>query len=59
MLDICLNKRPLRADHADFEKYALKPDEVWALLEKCWAIEPEDRPTIGEVVIELEKMTRN
>ncbi|KAG8722695.1 hypothetical protein FRC09_005826 [Ceratobasidium sp. 395] len=58
MLDIRLNKRPLRAKHADFEKYALKPDEMWALLEKCWAIEPEDRPTIGEVIIELKKMTR-
>ncbi|KAG8722693.1 hypothetical protein FRC09_005824 [Ceratobasidium sp. 395] len=58
MLDIRLNNRPLRAKHADFEKYALKPDEMWALLEKCWEIEPEHRPTIGEVVIELKKMAR-
>ncbi|KAG8722698.1 hypothetical protein FRC09_005829 [Ceratobasidium sp. 395] len=58
MLDIRMNKRPQRAKHADFEKYALKPDEMWALLERCWAIEPADRPTIDEVVIELKKMTR-
>ncbi|KAG8721190.1 hypothetical protein FRC09_008285 [Ceratobasidium sp. 395] len=58
MLDIRMNKRPQRAKHADFEKYALKPDDMWILLERCWAIEPEDRPTMDEVVVELKKMTR-
>ncbi|KAG8723591.1 hypothetical protein FRC09_002683 [Ceratobasidium sp. 395] len=57
MLDIQTKKRPLRAEHACFEMYALKPDEMWALLERCWAHEPEDRPAIDEVVAELTKMT--
>ncbi|KAG8739710.1 hypothetical protein FRC10_005252 [Ceratobasidium sp. 414] len=57
MLDIRLNKRPIRAKHADFEQYALKPDEMWALLERCWEFEPEKRPTIDEVLVVLEKMT--
>ncbi|KAG8739709.1 hypothetical protein FRC10_005251 [Ceratobasidium sp. 414] len=56
MLDIRLNKRPIRAKHADFEQYALKPDEMWAMLERCWEFEPEKRPTIDEVLVELEKM---
>ncbi|QRV97875.1 Serine/threonine-protein kinase [Ceratobasidium sp. AG-Ba] len=58
ILDIRLNKRPQRAKYADFDKYALKPDEMWALLEKCWATEPEDRPTIDEVLIALKKMAK-
>ncbi|KAG8794894.1 hypothetical protein FRC12_020531 [Ceratobasidium sp. 428] len=56
MLDIQTKKRPLRAEHAYFEMYALKPDEMWVLLERCWAYEPEDRPAIAEVVTELTKM---
>ncbi|KAG8723283.1 hypothetical protein FRC09_003937 [Ceratobasidium sp. 395] len=59
MLEIRMNRRPQRAKHADFEKYALKPDEMWLLLEKCWAIEPEDRPTMDEVVRILRKMSRD
>ncbi|KAG8722694.1 hypothetical protein FRC09_005825 [Ceratobasidium sp. 395] len=58
MLNIQKRKRPLRANYADFEKYALKPDEMWALLERCWAYEPRDRPTIDEVLVELTKMMK-
>ncbi|KAG8747176.1 hypothetical protein FRC12_014141 [Ceratobasidium sp. 428] len=58
MLNIQKRKRPLRANYADFEKYALKPDDMWALLERCWAYEPRDRPTIDEVIVELAKMMK-
>ncbi|KAG9108263.1 hypothetical protein FRC07_008471, partial [Ceratobasidium sp. 392] len=54
--DIRTKIRPVRADYAEFEQYALKPDEMWALLERCWEIEPKNRPTIDEVIAELEKM---
>ncbi|KAG8691037.1 hypothetical protein FRC09_011747 [Ceratobasidium sp. 395] len=59
MLDIHQGKRPLRAKHADFEKYALKPDDMWALLDRCWVIEPNDRPTMSEVIAELKKIVRS
>ncbi|KAG9123001.1 hypothetical protein FRC07_000366 [Ceratobasidium sp. 392] len=57
MLDIGRNKRPVRAKYADFEQYALRPDEMWALLERCWEIEPQKRPTIDEAIVELERIT--
>lgn len=31
-------------------------DELWALLCRCWAEQPEERPKIIEVRLELEKM---
>ncbi|KAF8601646.1 kinase-like protein [Ceratobasidium sp. AG-I] len=49
-------KRPLRQDHVDFNEYALQPNSLWELLEKCWAFEPSDRPTIDDVVTDLERM---
>ncbi|KAF8601638.1 kinase-like protein [Ceratobasidium sp. AG-I] len=49
-------KRPARKDHVEFDKYALQPDELWALLERCWAIEASERPTIDEVIAELERI---
>ncbi|KAG8779183.1 hypothetical protein FRC12_024597 [Ceratobasidium sp. 428] len=56
VFEVQKNKRPTRAKYPDFEKYALKPDEMWNLLERCWQTNPEDRPTIDEVVAELEEM---
>ncbi|QRW12411.1 Serine/threonine-protein kinase [Ceratobasidium sp. AG-Ba] len=56
ILDIRLCKIPQRSRYPDFEKYALKPDQMWALLERCWASEPSQRPIIDEVVIALKKM---
>ncbi|KAG9120201.1 hypothetical protein FRC07_004391 [Ceratobasidium sp. 392] len=58
VFEIMSGKKPVRAKYANFDKYALKPDEMWALLEKCWESKSEDRPTIDEVVVELKKMTR-
>lgn len=55
-LQIGRGKKPSRMDHVEFDKYALRPDELWALLERCWAIEPSGRPTIDEVVAELERI---
>jgi hypothetical protein len=59
MLDIRMNKKPRRAKYADFEKYALQPDQMWVLLERCWEVEPEDRLTIDEVLVELERIQLN
>jgi len=56
MLDIGRRITPKRAHHAEFERYAYKPDELWALLQKCWAIEPEDRPIIQDVIAKLERI---
>ncbi|KAG9121892.1 hypothetical protein FRC07_001961 [Ceratobasidium sp. 392] len=58
MPQILMSKRSLRSKYADFEKYALRPDKMWELLDRCWAVEPKDRPTIDEVLVDLEKMTR-
>ncbi|CCO33377.1 Serine/threonine-protein kinase TNNI3K [Rhizoctonia solani AG-1 IB] len=44
---------PRRKDYAGFNRYAHRPDETWALLERCWAEEPESRPTMDEIVKEL------
>ncbi|KAJ1306266.1 hypothetical protein OPQ81_010970 [Rhizoctonia solani] len=44
---------PKRKDYPDFDKYAPLPEKTWALLEKCWNKEPEERPTIQDVVDEL------
>ncbi|CUA77259.1 Tousled-like kinase [Rhizoctonia solani] len=45
-----------RADYPDFDKYAPLPDKTWALLERCWNIIPEERPTIQKVTEELDQI---
>ncbi|CAE6385760.1 unnamed protein product [Rhizoctonia solani] len=47
---------PRRRDHPGFDIYAYRPDEMWTLLERCWAKEPENRPSMDEVVAELKKI---
>ncbi|CAE6485878.1 unnamed protein product [Rhizoctonia solani] len=47
---------PKREDYPDFDKYAPLPDKTWALLVRCWNKEPEDRPTIQDVVDELDRI---
>ncbi|KAF8601633.1 kinase-like protein [Ceratobasidium sp. AG-I] len=54
MLLISTGKKPSRQNYTEFDRYALRPDELWTLLEKCWAMSPADRPTIDQVVAELE-----
>ncbi|KAG8762384.1 hypothetical protein FRC11_009614 [Ceratobasidium sp. 423] len=49
---------PRRKDHPGFNDYAYRPDEMWALLERCWAQEPKNRPTIDEIVTSLKKIAR-
>ncbi|KAG8681677.1 hypothetical protein FRC08_015489 [Ceratobasidium sp. 394] len=34
------------------------PDRLWDLLVRCWAHEGAQRPTIQEVIVELEEMKR-
>ncbi|QRV83775.1 Tyrosine kinase family catalytic domain protein [Ceratobasidium sp. AG-Ba] len=36
------NTLPDREEYTEFGKYALKPDEMWALLSRCWATGPGD-----------------
>ncbi|KAI9005693.1 kinase-like domain-containing protein [Hyaloraphidium curvatum] len=31
-------------------------DDVWAILERCWALDPEARPTMDQVVEDLSKL---
>ncbi|CAE6410691.1 unnamed protein product [Rhizoctonia solani] len=52
--EIMAGRTPKREDHPEFDKYAPLPDKTWTLLEKCWNMEPEERPTIQDVVDELE-----
>ncbi|QRW21095.1 Serine/threonine-protein kinase [Rhizoctonia solani] len=49
---------PQRKDYPKFDKYIHKPDKMWELLEKCWANEPESRPTMDEVVVALKAIAR-
>ncbi|CUA75310.1 Macrophage colony-stimulating factor 1 receptor 2 [Rhizoctonia solani] len=54
-----INRGPPRREHyPKFEKYAYRPNEMWELLQKCWAMEPGDRPTIDEVVGRLKQIAR-
>lgn len=48
--------RPQRSEYPDFDKYAPQPDTYWALLEKCWSEAPESRPTVQEVLDELDRI---
>ncbi|ELU42189.1 protein tyrosine kinase domain-containing protein [Rhizoctonia solani AG-1 IA] len=52
--EIMAGRTPKREDYPEFDKYAPLPDKTWTLLEKCWNMEPEERPTIQDVVDELE-----
>ncbi|CAE7055390.1 unnamed protein product [Rhizoctonia solani] len=49
---------PRREHHPKFEEYAHRPDEMWELLQRCWAMEPSERPTIDEVVERLEQIAK-
>ncbi|ELU37491.1 protein tyrosine kinase domain-containing protein [Rhizoctonia solani AG-1 IA] len=49
---------PQRKDYPKFDKYIHKPGNMWELLEKCWANEPESRPTMDEVVVALKAIAR-
>jgi hypothetical protein len=46
--------RPSRP--ARFEQGSQIPDDTWALIEKCWAENPQARPHMTEVVHYLEFM---
>ncbi|CAE6360662.1 unnamed protein product [Rhizoctonia solani] len=54
--EITSGKTPKREDYPDFDKYAPLPDKTWELFEKCWNMEPEERPKIKDVVDELAKI---
>ncbi|KAH7338431.1 kinase-like domain-containing protein [Rhizoctonia solani] len=47
---------PKREDHSEFNTYAYRPDEMWELLTRCWAVNPEDRPSMDEVVMRLRQI---
>lgn len=45
---------PAESDYPDFRQYSPQPDMMWSLFQKCWNMKPEDRPTIGQVIDELD-----
>jgi hypothetical protein len=49
MLEVKQGKRPLRPPHDPSSSRGLT-DEVWKLMEECWASHPEDRPSAAKVV---------
>lgn len=49
---------PQRKDHIKFEDYAYRPNEMWELLERCWNYDPEERPTIDDVVMRLKEIAQ-
>ena len=46
IVDISTGKHPRRPE--------VITDPMWAMLQRCWAFEPQDRPAMGEVVGWLE-----
>jgi hypothetical protein len=51
---IVAGETPNEADYPAFKEYCPQPDMMWALLQKCWKMVAEERPTIDEVITELE-----
>ncbi|CUA74886.1 Putative serine/threonine-protein kinase/receptor R818 [Rhizoctonia solani] len=49
---------PKRKHYPEFDDYAYKPDEMWELLEGCWAKVPEERLHITKIVEILEDISR-
>ncbi|KAJ7773118.1 kinase-like domain-containing protein, partial [Mycena metata] len=43
----------LRPKRADYERYVKVPETTWAKLDQCWEVEPDDRPTISELRLQL------
>ncbi|KAG9125980.1 hypothetical protein FRC07_005360 [Ceratobasidium sp. 392] len=53
-LEILRNPKIRREQYPTFETFAHQPDALWALFQKCWKLEPTERPKMKEVVEELE-----
>ncbi|KAF8608425.1 kinase-like protein [Ceratobasidium sp. AG-I] len=53
---ILMDPRTSRNDYPEFTIFAHQPDTLWALLERCWDLEPKKRPTIDEIQEELARI---
>ncbi|KAG8742875.1 hypothetical protein FRC10_000795 [Ceratobasidium sp. 414] len=53
-VEITAGRTPNESDYPAFREYSPQPDMMWALLQKCWNMKPEDRPTIHQVIAELD-----
>ncbi|KAG9124189.1 hypothetical protein FRC07_012504 [Ceratobasidium sp. 392] len=53
-LEILRNPKIRREQYPTFETFAHQPDALWVLFQKCWKLEPAERPTMKAVVEELE-----
>lgn len=47
-------KLPIRPKGGGASQVDKIDDDMWSLMERCWAREPGDRPTADEIVEELE-----
>ncbi|KAG9120795.1 hypothetical protein FRC07_003568 [Ceratobasidium sp. 392] len=45
---------PDESDYPAFRQYSPQPDMMWALLQRCWNVKEDDRPTISQVINELD-----
>ncbi|KAJ6588967.1 kinase-like domain-containing protein, partial [Mycena capillaripes] len=45
----------LRPKQSDYDEHKVKP-EMWSVLNRCWAFEPQQRPLIFEVLRELKSI---
>lgn len=45
---------PTRPGGSPVEELDRIDDEMWELMERCWASEPKDRPTVQQIARELE-----
>ena len=53
---ILMDPRTIQEDYPEFQTFAHQPDALWALLERCWNLEPKKRPTIDEILEELARI---
>ncbi|QRV84324.1 Serine/threonine-protein kinase [Ceratobasidium sp. AG-Ba] len=49
---------PKESDYPEFRQHCPQPDMMWELLQRCWNMDPEKRPTIHQVIDELESIER-
>jgi hypothetical protein len=57
VINVAKGDRPKRPVPEDCQGETL-PEDVWALVEKCWAQDPLARPHMADVVKSIEELRR-